>query len=159
MSIEETFHIAIKTAAKTASRAVSSRQLAEAFYEAEPRFINHFQKEWAIDTVRTLIAAERGKIARAKNVRRQLGFGTVAVEPPTAPTPTWGHRPSGLGRSPQAHRVPEALCRAETGHHLPRSLQAGGGRKMDGQPPGGEVKRPFTIPESPGPLLEFPCLA
>jgi hypothetical protein len=73
LTVFEELSIAIRAAAVERG---SSRELAERFYENEPDFVRQFQREWAIGTLRLMIAKERGK-ARKKSVRQRLGFGTV----------------------------------------------------------------------------------
>lgn len=77
LTMLEEFDVAIKATAKTAIRGGTSRQLAERFFEDEPKMMAAFDREWKIEKLTSLISRERGKIAQSKNVRRQLGFGTV----------------------------------------------------------------------------------
>jgi hypothetical protein len=74
LTIAEEFEVAIRSTAATADQTISSRQIAETFYQDEPDFIHTFQREWVIEKLASLIAARRAKIRRERDPQVRLGF-------------------------------------------------------------------------------------
>ncbi len=74
LTVVEEFDVAIKLAAKEAEKA-PSRQVAETFYDSEPKFIEYFSKEWIVEKLAALVRKHRFKIQLDEDPQMMLlGF-------------------------------------------------------------------------------------